>query len=187
MPRLNAYRKGRHGDELYDEALKIFHPYDFFYMGFVNAYFKEMESTCLSARMLSPAIFQKFLEIVEMRLKFLYKHFVPYEVNIGWEERQIALIYNALCKFDQADEHIEKARRVFEVNFGHPDVNVSTDEWESWKEAKKAIDARGTGLGTHTKFSKREKEGFTLGFGTQPSFTQWTLNFRTLEEIPNFK
>ena len=62
------------------------------------------------------------LEISKVKLRHFYRHLPAFEMNIGKEEIQAAKFCCLLGFLDEAEEHINKARNIFEANFGedHP-------------------------------------------------------------------
>ena len=95
--------------------MEVFHPYDFFFHGFLNDYFKEYWSNEITACVFKngsnafpPEIMSKFLNIVKLRLIFLKKHLVPNNLYIALEHLQIAMLYNSLCLFKEVEEHMAK-------------------------------------------------------------------------------
>ena len=127
-------------DKLYNDAKETFHPFDTVFTEFLNIYIFEQ---------IDAKNYAKCLEMTKFKLAHLYQHLPKYEMNIGDQEIQAAKFCTFLgkseskifCKteferefiselIDEAEEHLAKAKDIFEVIFGkdHP---ILTKEWKS--------------------------------------------------------
>ena len=102
-------------EEMFHQAVALLHPYDNSYMEFLNLYSAKDEE--YQTKNLSNC-----LEISKIKLRHLYRHLPAFEMHIGKEEIQAAKFCCLLDFLDEAEEHINKARNIFEANFGedHP-------------------------------------------------------------------
>ena len=102
-------------EEMFHQAVALLHPYDNSYMEFLNLYSAKDEEYQTK----NPS---NCLEISKVKLRHFYRHLPAFEMHIGKEEIQAAKFCCLLDFSDEAQEHINKARNIFEANFGedHP-------------------------------------------------------------------
>ena len=120
-------------DELFEDAVIVFHPFDIKFMDFLdfyanNEYQRKNYSRCL--------------EISKMKLSHLNQHVPEFDANIGSEEIQAAKLYCLLGFSDEAEEHIDKAKNILQVVFGedHPILD------KKWKPIRLQIDQNNQNL-----------------------------------------
>ena len=120
-------------DELFENAVIVFHPFDIKFMDFLDFYAKnEYERRNYS----------RCLEISNMKLSHLNQHVPEFEMHIGSEEIQAANLYCLLGFLDEAEEHIDKAKNILQVVFGedHPILD------KKWKPIRLQIDQNNQNL-----------------------------------------
>ena len=103
-------------EETFNQAVDVFHPFDISFMEFLN-FHSEKEDYHQNSKNLS-----KCLEVSKIKLRHFYQYLPAFHMLIGKEEIQAAKLYYHLDFLGEAEEHINKAKDIFVVNFGedHP-------------------------------------------------------------------
>ena len=116
-------------DELFNNAITVFHPFDIKFMEFLNSY---------AANEYQSKNYSRCLEMSKMKLSHLYQHVPEFEMHVGSEEIQAADLCCLLGFLDEAEEHIEKAKNILSVVFGedHPILD------KKWKPIHLKIDQK---------------------------------------------
>ena len=116
-------------DELFKNAISVFHPFDVKFMEFLNIYAANEDQSKNPSR---------FLEISKMKLCHLYRHIPEFDLSIGSEEIQAAKLCCLLGLLDQAEEHLNRGKNILQVIFGeaHPILN------KKWKPIRLQIDQK---------------------------------------------
>ena len=116
-------------EELFKNAITVFHPFDVKFMEFLNIYAANEDQSKNPSR---------FLEISKMKLHHLYQHIPEFELRIGSEEIQAAKLCCLLDLLDKAEEHLDRGKNILQVIFGedHPILN------KKWKPIRLQIDQK---------------------------------------------
>ena len=112
---------------LYEQAIEIFHPFDTNFTSFLTLY---------SSQQYEEKNYSFCLDVSRLKLIHLRQHVPPYQMNIGSEEIMFSKLCTWLGLFEEAEEHINIAKDILQVNFGmdHPLLD------KEWKPIRQQID-----------------------------------------------
>ena len=100
-------------EHLFNKAVAIIHPYDRDLMKFL---------TIFQSKLSQAGHYPRCLDVTKLMLINRYQNLPTYDWNIGIEELNAAKFCSILGFYDEAEEHIVKAKDILQVNFGfeHP-------------------------------------------------------------------
>lgn len=107
-------------EELYNEAIEIFHPFDGTFIEFLNVHNYEQ---------IEMKNYAKCLDIAEIKLVHLHQHLQEYDMSIGDQAIEAAKWCTHLDLWDEAEGYVIKAKDIFEVMFGK-DYPLLTQKWK---------------------------------------------------------
>ena len=116
-------------EHLFNKAVTIIHPYDRDLMKFL---------TVFQSKLSQAGHYPRCLDVTKLMLVNRYQNLPPYDWNIGIEELNAAKFCSILGVYDEAEEHIEKAKNILSVVFGddHPILD------KKWKPIHLKIDQK---------------------------------------------